>query len=371
MTGRRHRANDDRAAGGHVACRLMNEHRPARDESDPFDSDAGGVTSSGSAGPAAGDVPRPRPEPTAVPRSATAQDTATAIDIEAPVSTAAGGRSGDPDKPGPADEHGAAVQRWREKSGRRRRPAQKRPWWVEIPVLLVTAFILTFLIQTFLFKVYYVPSGSMEQTLHGVESGGDRILVNKVIYDFSDPEPGDVVVFKGPPTWAEEANIPGPTSWLGKLGQAVGSVIGIAPPNEKDYVKRVIAIGGQTVKCCDAGGNVTVDGVSLDEPYIYEPIPFEPGESDCSDAHLAESSRLHVSERCFGPVQVPSGQVWVMGDHRLRSADSSYHCQHAGDPASCQGPIPVDDVIGKAIFIIMPISRWDTIGDPQIDHRGG
>jgi signal peptidase I len=269
------------------------------------------------------------------------------------------------------DEHTAAVQRWREKSRRRRKPAKKRPWWIEVPILLVTAFVLTFLIQTFLFKVYYVPSGSMEQTLHGVESGGDRILVNKVINDFSDPEPGDVVVFKGPPTWAAEANIPGPSSWLGKLGQAVGSVVGIAPPNEKDYVKRVIAVGGQTVRCCDATGNVLVDGVALNEPYIYEPLQFIPGVRDCSQAHLAQAARINVSQRCFGPVTVPVGQLWVMGDHRSRSADSSYQCQGGGDPGSCQGPVPVADVIGKAIFIIMPISRWDTIGDPKIDHRNG
>lgn len=262
-----------------------------------------------------------------------------------------------------ADDDELAVQRWRERSRRRRKPPKKRPWWIELPMLLVTAFVLTFLIQTFLFKVYYVPSGSMEQTLHGVESGGDRILVNKVIYDFNDPEPGDVVVFKGPPSWAPEANIPGPSSWLGKFGQAVGSVVGIAPPNEKDYVKRVVAVGGQTVKCCDAAGNVMVDGVSLDEPYVYEPILFIKGELDCGSSMK--------SQRCFGPVAVPQGQVWVMGDHRSRSADSSYQCQGGGDPNSCQGPVPVSDVIGKAIFVIMPISRWDTIGDPKIDHRNG
>lgn len=259
-----------------------------------------------------------------------------------------------------------AVRRWREKSERRRKPHKKRPWWIEIPVLLVTAFILTFLIQTFLFKVYYVPSGSMETTLHGVQSGGDRILVNKVIYDFRGPKPGDIVVFKGPPTWAAEANIPGPTSWLGKLGQAVGSVVGVEPPNEMDFVKRVIAVGGQTVKCCDANGNVQVDGVSLTEPYIYTPSPawdFTPGEQDCSSQPKAQ--------RCFGPVKIPPGQLWMMGDHRDDSADSSYGCQGGGAVSRCQGPVPVSDVIGKAIFIIMPISRWHTLGDPRIDHRAG
>ncbi len=317
----------------------MNEHRPAGGD---LEWDAGVVVPEG--GTSVGEVGEPTPDD---------------ADSEDADSEDADGNS----------HH--AVQRWREKSGRRRRPAQKRPWWVEIPVLLVTAFILTFLIQTFLFKVYYVPSGSMEQTLHGVESGGDRILVNKVIYDFSDPEPGDVVVFKGPPSWAPETAVTGPGNWLGTLGQAVGSVVGIAPPNEKDFVKRVIAIGGQTVKCCDAGGHLIVDGVALTEPYIYQPFEFTAGDIDCSTAHLAESTREHVSQRCFGPVVVPDGQLWVMGDHRSNSKDSSYFCQGGGDPGRCQGPVPVADVIGKAIFIIMPVSRWDTIGDPEIDHRGG
>ena len=170
--------------------------------------------------------------------------------------------------PQPASGAGAQRKKW--------------PFWVELPILILIAFGLTFLIQTFIAKVYYVPSGSMEQTLHGSSSGGDRILANKIVYDFRDPEPGDVIVFSGPPTWVPETVITGPTSWFGQALQALGSVVGIAPPNEKDYVKRVIAVGGQTVMCCDAEGNVMVDGTSLHEPYIYEPIEFMPGELDCS-----------------------------------------------------------------------------------------
>lgn len=245
---------------------------------------------------------------------------------------------------------------------RRRRTAKKRPFWIELPILIVIAFGLTFLIQTFVAKVYYVPSGSMEQTLHGVQSGGDRILANKVVYDLRDPRQGDVVVFAGPQTWVPEASIAGPSTWIGQALQAVGSVVGIAPPNEKDYVKRVIAVGGQTVRCCNAAGTITVDDRALDEPYIYQPIEFIPGELDCS-------TRPTLSQRCFGPVKIPDGQLWVMGDHRSNSADSSYGCQGfpALSNARCQGPIPVDNVIGKAIAIVMPPSRWGTIGNPDID----
>jgi signal peptidase I len=271
-------------------------------------------------------------------------------------------RSVSDDRDGPNDHDPAAlVTEADETTGRRRKVAKKRPFWIELPILIVIAFGLTFLIQTFIAKVYYVPSGSMEQTLHGVSSGGDRILANKVVYDFRDPQQGDVVVFAGPPTWAPEARIAGPSSWFGELMQSVGSVVGIAPPNEKDYVKRVIAVGGQTVMCCDAQGNVTVDGRSLNEPYIYEPIEFIPGELDCTTTQL--------SRRCFGPVTIPAGELWVMGDHRSDSADSSYQCQGfpADSGAQCQGPIPVDNVIGKAVAIVMPPSRWGTIGNPDID----
>ena len=273
------------------------------------------------------------------------------------------------------DEHAEAVGRWRQQSSKRNQKA-KRPFWVELPILIVVAFALTFLIQTFVAKVYYVPSGSMEQTLHGVASGGDRILASKVVYDFRDPKPGDVVVFKGPDTWAPELSaVSGPTNWFGRALASVGSVVGIAPPDEKDFVKRVIAVGGQTVACCDAKGNLTVDGRSLNEPYIFEPIPFEAGVSDCT---TGGTDTKFGSDRCFVPFKVPQGQLWVMGDHRSQSSDSSYECQGlkaAGAAAfqqstgetGCARPIPVDDVIGKAIFIVMPPSRWRTIGNPDID----
>ncbi|MDQ2740452.1 MAG: signal peptidase I, partial [Actinomycetota bacterium] len=273
--------------------------------------------------------------------------------------------------------HAAAVSRWRQQSSKRNRKA-KRPFWVELPILIVVAFALTFVIQTFIAKVYYVPSGSMEQTLHGVSSGGDRILASKIVYDFRDPRQGDVVVFKGPDTWAPEADIAGPSTWVGEVGQALGSVIGIAPPNEKDFVKRVVAVGGQTVACCDEKGNVTVDGRSLNEPYIYEPLPFQPGVLDCSTKGM--DADHYASQRCFAPFKVPAGQLWVMGDHRGDSADSSYNCWglkpapaaaylQPGGGKGCARPIPVDSVIGKAVFIVMPPSRWSTIGNPDIDPR--
>ena len=250
---------------------------------------------------------------------------------------------------------------------------KKRPLWVELPILVVVAFALTFLIQTFVAKVYYVPSGSMEKTIHGALSGGDRILANKVVYDFRDPEQGDVVVFKGPDSWAPETGVSPPSGFFGKAMSALGSVVGVAPPDEKDFVKRVIAVGGQTVQCCDAKGNVEVDGRSLSEPYIYSadpensPLLFLPGVQDC----VTGGDATHYgSRRCFGPVKIPAGQLWVMGDHRDDSDDSSYNClglKPSAATAACGRPIPVDNVIGKAVLKLLPLSDFGTIGNPDID----
>ncbi|MEO7124749.1 MAG: signal peptidase I [Nakamurella sp.] len=280
------------------------------------------------------------------------------------------------------DAHTQDVLRWRAQSRKRNATSRaareasghamkKRPWWIELPVLVVIAFLATFLIQTFVARVYYVPSASMEPTLHGVQHGGDRILAYKLGYDFGSPHQGDVVVFKGPPTWTPEASLPGPSTWLGKISQTLGAVVGIAPANEKDFVKRVIAVGGQTISCCDIKGRLQVDGVSLTEPYIMmDPDRTQwdwvNGESSCA-ADPNDATRF-LSFRCFGPYTVPVGSVWVMGDHRSDSADSTWNCRGLvpADNVHCQGSIPVSDVVGRAIAIVMPPSRWGGIGSPNI-----
>lgn len=294
-----------------------------------------------------------------------------------PVAETVGGTAGARDGDDPPDDPLAQqVRHWRRLSAERRsaadepRTSRRWPWWAEIPVLLLTAFLITFLVQTFVARVYYVPSGSMEPTLHGATSGGDRILANKVPYYFHDPEQGDVVVFRGPPSWAPEANIPGPSSVLGRIGQALGSVVGVVPPNEKDYVKRVIATGGQTVSCCDEDGRVRVDGISLDEPYLNPDIRrtdwwWVPGESRCDVDPDNPTRYEHI--RCFGPYTVPPDTVWVMGDNRSDSGDSTYHCRGLvpADNVQCQGPIGIDDIIGRADVIVLPPSRWGGIASPD------
>ncbi|MEU4739869.1 signal peptidase I [Actinosynnema sp. NPDC023658] len=220
---------------------------------------------------------------------------------------------------------------------------KKPPLWRELLVLGATALVLTVLIQTFLARVYVIPSQSMEQTLHGCPGcNNDRVLVDKLVYDFADIEPGEVVVFRGPETWGNNDFTSGRSDNPVVAGiQQVASLIGLAPPDERDFVKRVIATGGQTVQCCDDQHRVLVDGKPLDEPYIY----WQPGTSP-------------ENHDPFEPVKVPEGSLWVMGDNRTNSTDSRK--QGGGGLA---GVVPEDNVIGKARVIVLPPSRWQGIGD--------
>jgi signal peptidase I len=225
---------------------------------------------------------------------------------------------------------------------RRAQEAEKGSLVRELPVLLLIAFVLALLVKTFLVQAFFIPSGSMEQTLHGCPGcTGDRVLVNKVPYWFGEPEPGDIVVFEGPESWTPEVDVAEPGNWFSSGLLWLGRAIGVAPPSEDDFVKRVIATGGQTVQCCDPDGRVTVDGEPLEEPYIFENTPLE--------------------SRAFGPVTVPEGRLWVMGDHRSASADSK---AHIGDENS--GTIAVDDVVGKAALTVWPLDRFGTLGSPDI-----
>ncbi|GAB3334478.1 signal peptidase I [Micromonospora halotolerans] len=231
------------------------------------------------------------------------------------------------------DEDGT-VDPWR----RRRRTRRQMPLWQELPLLLVVAFCLAVLIRTFLLQAFFIPSGSMENTL----LVGDRVLVNKVVYDVRDPVRGEVVVFRGTDRWvAQEAPAP-PTNFAGKVGRTLGDLVGISRPGEKDFIKRVIGVPGDRVWCCDKG-RVVVNGVPLEEQgYVSEDSPVElpPNPKECRS-------------RQFTEIVVPPGQIFVMGDHRLVSQD-----------ARCQGPVPIDNVVGRAFMIVWPSQRWTTLPVP-------
>jgi signal peptidase I len=247
------------------------------------------------------------------------------------------GSSSDNSAETPSEATGRSARR-----ARRRAEAKKGSLLRELPVLLVVAFVLALIVKTFFVQAFFIPSGSMEETLHGCTGcTGDRVLVNKVPYWFGEPEPGDIVVFKGPDTWTPEVTVTEPGNWFSGALLWLGRTVGVAPPSEDDFVKRVIATAGQTVECCDAEGRVTVDDQPVEEPYIFENNP--------------------IDQRAFGAVTVPEGRLWVMGDHRSASADSKVHM---GDRYS--GTIGVDDVIGKAAMIVWPLDRFGMLDSPDI-----
>ncbi len=220
------------------------------------------------------------------------------------------------------------------KAGRKQRPLSQ-----ELPVLLVLAILLALLLKAFVVQAFYIPSGSMERTL----LIQDRVLVNKVVYRFRDIHRGEIVVFDGAGTGftQSESVIPPATTPVSKAVRTVQGVLGLGAPGERDFVKRVIGVGGDTVACCDAQGRVTVNGVPLDEPYIFEnsPLDLPPGPG---------------GGRTFAPVKVPEGQLWVMGDHRGDSADSRMH-----------STIPTSAVIGRAFVRVWPVSRFSFLKVPK------
>jgi signal peptidase I len=213
------------------------------------------------------------------------------------------------------------------------------PLWQELPLLLVVAFCLAVLIRTFLLQAFFIPSGSMEDTL----LIGDRVLVNKIVYDLRDPARGEIVVFRGTAEWTPQlAEDPDP-GFLAKLGRTLGDLVGVSRPGDRDFIKRVIGLPGDRVGCCDDQGRVTVNGVPLDEPYVLadSPLDVPPNREECRS-------------RRFEEVVVPPGQLFVMGDHRLVSQD-----------ARCQGTVPIDNVIGRAFVIVWPVSHWTSLTVPE------
>ncbi|HET6529684.1 MAG TPA: signal peptidase I [Actinoplanes sp.] len=228
-------------------------------------------------------------------------------------------------------------------SSRRRRGRvirrKEMPLWQELPLLLVVAFCLAVLIRTFLVQAFFIPSGSMENTL----LIGDRVLVNKVVYDMRDPLRGEIVVFRGTDNWAPEITEPVSQTFGAKLGRTIGDLVGVSRPGERDFIKRVIGLPGDKVACCDEQGRITVNGKAVDEPYVVENSPLD-----------APPNPRQCTSRRFAEVTVPAGQMFVMGDHRLVSQD-----------ARCQGPVPIDNVIGRAFVIVWPSDRFTSLAVPD------
>lgn len=196
---------------------------------------------------------------------------------------------------------------------------KKHSFWRELPVLVVIAFVVALLIKTFLLQAFYIPSASMEPTL--VE--GDRVLVEKVSYRFGEPKRGDVVVFE------KEFGTVYPVHddpWWEDVASALKGLFGFPTGGTQDFIKRVVAVEGDTVEGRE--GRVYVNGEPVEEPYLAEGTETTP----------------------FGAVEVPKDMIFVMGDNRGNSDDSRAF-----------GPIPVEEVVGHAFLLLWPPSDFDTL----------
>jgi signal peptidase I len=221
-------------------------------------------------------------------------------------------------------------------------PRKPRSFWKELPILVVIALVLALLIKTFLVQAFSIPSDSMQNTLQQ----GDRVLVDKLTPWFgSKPERGEVVVFHDPDDWLAGEPAANPNAL-----QTVLSWIGLMPSaQEKDLIKRVIGVGGDTVSCSGTGP-LMVNGKALNEPYVY------PGNTPCTNDDQGGQFT----------VKVPKGDIWVMGDHRQNSRDSRYN-----QSDKHHGMVPVNEVVGRAIVKAWPINRWGTLPIPDTFDQTG
>lgn len=232
----------------------------------------------------------------------------------------------------------------------------RRSTWRELPFLVTLAIVLALLIKGFLIQAFSIPSESMQNTLQP----GDRVLVNKLIYDVRDIHRGEVVVFDGIDNWAAEVEVEQPSGIVGKVTRKIGLFLGVAS-DEKDYIKRVIGLPGDRVMCCSPSGKVVVqppggEPIELAEPYLLNA-------SDDFDANkwfcAAGNDRASCPPGAQGLV-VPQDRLWVMGDHRGFSADSRAHYTDAH-----QGTVPINRVVGRAFVVVWPINRADVLGVPS------
>ena len=192
-------------------------------------------------------------------------------------------------------------------------------FWRELPILLGVAILVAVLVRAFVLQTFYIPSPSMEHTLNVL----DRVLVNKLVYDFRDPKRGEIIVFKAPDDWQSGAE-------------------------GEDFIKRIIGTPGDNVVCCDAQERLVVNGVSLDEPYIFRD---------------ADGNQDPAADRKFN-ITVPKDRLWVMGDHRSASGDSLEHYEESNKDVQ-EATIPEDSVVGRAFTVFWPVSRakWLSVPD--------
>jgi signal peptidase I len=201
----------------------------------------------------------------------------------------------------------------------------------DLVIIVAAALLISFLVKTFLFRSFFIPSASMEDTLQV----DDRIIVSELVPDLFALERGDVVVFSDPGGWLPNYESPDPDLITAAL-DLIATVFGFGGSDSEDHlVKRLIGLPGDRVVCCDDKGLLQVNGKSVDEPYIVTP--------SIGDA----SSGMEFD------ITVPDDSLWVMGDNRYDSADSRYNQDKPG-----RGFVPVDKVVGRAVVVSWPITHW-------------
>jgi signal peptidase I len=227
----------------------------------------------------------------------------------------------------PDAESGVAVPR---------RP-RVSPMLRESAIVIGLALLLSLVVKTWLMQAFYIPSESMENTL----LVGDRVIVNKLVPSPISVKRGDVIVFQDPDHWLP-ATAQAQRSPLASALNSTLVFIGLLPSDEGNHlIKRIIGLPGDHVVCCDVQKRLTVNGVPLNEPYLF------PGDSP--------------SQESFNIV-VPAGKVWVMGDHRSFSADSRPHDENSG---GAKGSVPESLIVGRAITVVWPVEHWAWLSNPS------
>lgn len=220
-----------------------------------------------------------------------------------------------------------------EKRERRRRSVTSH--LLELPFLILIAFVIAVVVKTFLVQAFYIPSGSMLPTLRI----GDRVVVEKVGYFFGDPGRGDVVVFERD-VFGDPVDLP----WTGDVLNFVRELLGLPTGRAEDYIKRVVAVGGDTIRYAGRPRTLFINGEVVEQPFIHH--GRDRFSSTITDRDCERLKMQTVGNAC----RVPAGRVFVMGDNRANSEDSR-----------ALGPVDEDRIVGRAFAIIWPLSHLDSL----------
>lgn len=211
------------------------------------------------------------------------------------------------------------------------------PGWARVLTAIGVLVIVLLITHLFFFQAFSVPSSAMAPTMQA----GNRVLVNKMVYDFRAPHRGEIVLFHGSSQWTPEVAGDSDSGIFASIGTTVGSWMGISTPSDDEFFRRVIAVPGDTIACCDVNGHVIVNGKPLNETYVH------------SDSPLDVSGKVPAcGARSFDPVVIGKGNVFVMGDNRVASLDSR-----------CVAQVPIDQIVGRATALVW--SSWGSLSVPS------